>query len=100
MTFVQVLELLGYFLRVVGLIVFGLGAGWLTAKVFHGEGFGWQLQVAAFLGLLGAFALVGHWIPGGGAVGGFGLGAGAGLLFWGMVGSRPKGEEESPAKKK
>jgi hypothetical protein len=41
MTFVQVLELLGYFLRVVGLIVFGLGAGWLTAKVFHGEGFGW-----------------------------------------------------------
>lgn len=100
MTFVQVLELLGYLLRVVGMIVFGLGAGWLASKVFRGEEADWQLQVAVFLGLLGAFALVGHWVPGGGSVGGFGLGAGAGLLIWGLAGGRPKGEEESSPKRK
>lgn len=100
MTFVQVLELLGYVLRVVGMIVFGLGAGWLASKVFRGEGAGWQLQVAVFLGLLGAFALVGHWVPGGGSVGGFGLGAGAGLLVWGMASGRSKGDEDSLTKKR
>lgn len=98
MTLQQVLELLGYVLRVIGLIVFGLGAGWLTARVFRGESGGWQLQVAAFLGLLGTFALVGHWIAGGGAIGGFGLGAGAGLLIWGLMPSRSA--DDSSAKKK
>ncbi len=98
MTLQQVLELLGYLLRIVGLIVFGLGVGWLAARIFRGEGAGWQLQVAVFLGLLGTFALVGHWIAGGGAVGGFGLGAGAGLLIWGLMPTR--GADEGAARKK
>lgn len=100
MTFVQVLELLGYLLRVVGMIVFGLGAGWLASKIFRGEDAGWQLQVGVFLGLLGAFALIGHWVPGGGSVGGFGLGAGLGLLIWGMAGNRSKDDDELSARKK
>lgn len=89
MDFIDVLNLLGYLLRAVGALVFGLGAGWLTVQAFRWEGKSWQLAVAAFLGLLAAFVLVGRWVEGGGGtLGAFGLGAGAALLIWGLGSNR------------
>ena len=95
MDFIEVLGLLGYLLRVVGALVFGLGAGWLAVQAFQSEPQSWHLPTAAFLGLLAAFVLLGRWVENGGAtLGAFGLGAGAGLLIWGLAGSRSSDESQ------
>lgn len=82
----DVLDLIGYLLRALGSLVFGLGVGWLVVMVFKWEGKSWQLAVAAVLGLLAAFVLLGHYVAGGATIGAFGLGAGAALLAWGAMG--------------
>jgi hypothetical protein len=88
------LQVIGFVLRALGAIVFGLGAGWLVVHALKSEAHNWQLAIAAILGLLGTFALVGHWVEGGATLGGFGLGAGAGILLWGMGAGR-KSEDDS-----
>jgi len=94
MEFVDLLALIGFLLRILGSLVFGLGAGWLAVKLIQGGGAPWQLSIAVFLGLVGGFALLGHWVSGGGTLGAFGTGAGAALLFWGMMASRTSAEEK------
>ena len=85
------LNILGWLLRALGALVFGLGAGWLTLKAFKWEGGRWEVAVAAFLGLMASFVLVGHWVEGGATIGAYGLGAGLGLIIWGIAGG-PKGK--------
>jgi hypothetical protein len=92
----DVLEIMGFLLRPLGALVFGLAMGWLTLRVLAG----WQTTVAAFLGMLGTFALLGHWVDGGATLGAFGLGAGAGLLVWGVLPSRTGEESAARARKK
>ena len=99
MTIYDVLELVGFLLRALGSLVFGLGAGWLAVRVLKAEGTAWQLAIATFLGLVGAFALLGHWVAGGGTLGAFGLGAGAAVLLWGMMPSRAEESSESSKRK-
>lgn len=91
LTLFDVLELLGYLLRALGALVFGLGAGWLTLRAFKWQSDSWQFAIAGYLGLLAAFVLIGHWVAGGATLGAFGLGAGAALLLWGL-GSERNGE--------
>ena len=88
-----ILELIGYMLRFLGVLVFGVAAGWLAARIVKSDETGWQLLLGMFLGLLAAFVLLGHWVQGGGALGAFGLGAGGGLLIWGLLGKK-KDEED------
>jgi hypothetical protein len=93
-------SLLGFILRALGAIVFGLGAGWLVIHIFKSEDHGWQLAIATLLGLFGTFALVGHWVEGGATLGGFGLGAGAGILLWGLGTGRKADEDASSGTKR
>jgi hypothetical protein len=86
MSILEIMRVMGILLRVFGALVFGLGAGWLVLQVLKWQL--WQLATAAVLGLLGTFALLGHWTSGAGTLGAFGLGAGAGLLIWGMMEER------------
>jgi hypothetical protein len=90
----EVLDIIGYVLRFLGALVFGLGMGWLTIRIVKQEPLGWQLAVAIYLGLLAAFVLLGHWVEGGATLGAFGIGAGAGLLLWGLIQPRPKEKDE------
>jgi hypothetical protein len=82
MEFIDVMAILGYFLRLLGAGVFGVAAGWLVLQALKPETFHWGLAAAATVGLFLTFALLGHWVGGGGTMGAFGLGAGAAILIW------------------
>lgn len=90
----MLLELFGYLVRPLGVLVFGVAAGWLTVQALKRDVLGWQLPLAVLLGLLATFVLLGYWVEGGGTLGMFGLGAGAAILIWGLIGSRPPKKEE------
>jgi hypothetical protein len=93
MTIVQeVSGLLGLVAQFVGLLVFGFAAAWFTLHAYRFPERPWQLQAVIYFAFLGLAALLAHWATPGG-LGAFGLGAGAGLLFWGL--RKSKGEEES-----
>ncbi len=87
----DILDMAGAILRLIGLLVFGLGLGWFALDAYGKES--WQLQVAAFLGFV--FAAVGFakfLSPG--SLGMFALGAGGALLMWGMSKGKQKDDEE------
>lgn len=85
MDFIEVLAVLGYFMRLLGALLFGVAAGWLVLQAFKVEPFSWQLASAALLGLFLTFALVGYGVPGGGTLGSFGTGAGLAIIVWGIA---------------
>jgi Kef-type K+ transport system membrane component KefB len=93
MTYLDWFDIVGYVFRFLGALVFGLGMGWLTIRMVKQEALAWQQAVAMYLGLLGTFALLGHWVGGAATLGAFGLGAGLGLLIWGIPRPKPKVEE-------
>jgi len=90
----DILGALGYLIRPLGVLVFGLAAGWLTMHMLKTEVESWQIRLAVFLGLLAAFVFIGHWVSGGATLGMFGLGAGAGILFWGLMAGRKEESED------
>jgi hypothetical protein len=81
MEFIDVMAILGYFLRLLGALVFGVAAGWLVLQALKAESFGWP-QAAAIAALLLTFAVIAGWVDGGGTLGAFGLGAGGAILTW------------------
>ncbi len=79
------LELFGFLLRPIGALVFGAAMGWLAIRVLKADTPSWQALLGTVLGLLAAFALLGHWVGGGATLGAFGLGVGGGVLVWGLI---------------
>lgn len=88
LAFYDVMDFFAYLLRFLGALAFGVGAGWLVLHLVKGQHANWQLSAAAFLGLMATFLLIGNWVSGAATLGGFGLGAGGGLLAWGL-GAQP-----------
>jgi hypothetical protein len=82
-----ILGLLGSIFRPVGAVVFGLAAGWLVVQPFTSEAKWWQLEAVALLGFLGSLVTLSIY-SGAGTIGAYALGAGAGVLFFGMQASR------------
>jgi len=82
-SFYDFIAMLAAILRMLGMLVFGISAGWFTLYAFRQPERRWQLQIAVFLGF---FLLAGLTFRFGSAagVGSFSLGAGAALLFWGL----------------
>lgn len=87
----EILDLLGALIRLLGMTVFGLGAGWFMLEVFRKGQQAWQLQIAIFLGFCG-LAIAMAYFTTAGALGGFGIGVGAAMFVWGMP--KPKKEKE------
>ncbi|MBC8503431.1 MAG: hypothetical protein ISR58_05480 [Anaerolineales bacterium] len=93
MEFFDVIAFFGWVVRFVGLLVFGIAAGWFTLYAFNNDEGRWQMQIAVFLGIFLFTALLAYYSSAGG-LGGFALGLGGGLLYWGMRGG--KLPEEDP----
>jgi hypothetical protein len=87
----EILDLLGALIRLLGMTVFGLGAGWFMLEVFRKGLQAWQLQIAIFLGFCG-LAIAMAYFTTAGALGGFGIGVGVAMFVWGMP--KPKKEKE------
>jgi hypothetical protein len=77
-----IINLFGWALRFLGLIVFGLGAGWLTLDTLGKKDAAWQLKAVVVVGLMG-FAGAMLRFSNAGAIAGFVLGSGVALLLWG-----------------
>ncbi|OGO08604.1 MAG: hypothetical protein A3K46_07025 [Chloroflexi bacterium RBG_13_60_9] len=90
--FDQLAYLFGYIIRPLGGLILGALIGWLTAATFLDSEKEWQLKIAIFLGLLGAFICL-HIYSGPGTTGLFALGAGAAAIFLTI-------RQNQPAKKK
>ena len=87
----DILDMAGAFLRLIGLLVFGLGLGWFALDAYRKEN--WQLQVAVFLGFVFAAGGLAKFLSPG-ALGMFTLGAGSAMLTWGMSKGKKKDDEE------
>jgi hypothetical protein len=92
------LDLIGALLRLVGLVLLGLGAGWLTLEFLRKADQAWQLQIALFLGFV-ALAIAMARLLSPAALGGFGIGVGVAVLVWGLPKPKAKDQEDKPAKK-
>ncbi len=91
--FCDLIWFVGGVFQMLGLLVFGVAAAWFTLYAFRQPERRWQLQIAVFLGFLFFTALTLRFTSTGGA-GGFLLGAGGALLFWGLRGEGEAEEDE------
>jgi len=92
------LDLLGALLRMIGMLLLGMGAGWLTLEFLRKAQQAWQLQIAIFLGFVGLLIAMARFTSAA-ALGGFGIGIGIAIFIWGLPKAQPKAEAEKPAKK-
>jgi hypothetical protein len=77
------LTLVSYFVRFIGLLVFGVAIGWFTLYAYRELAQNWQLKIAVFLGFL-AFSAALVRFESAGAEGAYVLGTGAAMLIWGL----------------
>jgi hypothetical protein len=91
-----VANFLGEVLGLVGMLVFGAGAAWLLISVLRQGEKPWQLQ-AVLYGVFFALAavIVARAAPG--DFGAFSLGAGGGILYWGLMKAKKVEAPETPA---
>ena len=88
----EIIDLLAAILRLIGMVVLGLGIGWLAIDLLKKMQV-WQVQVAVFLGLAGLIIAI-VVFTGMGAQGAFAIGVGVAILLWGMPKKQKKDEEK------
>jgi len=79
----DILSILGALIRLLGMVMFGLGAGWFALEVLRKGQQVWQFQIAIFLGFCGLAVGLANFLSAG-ALGAFGIGVGAAMFVWGM----------------
>jgi len=87
------LDIIGALIRLIGMVLLGLGVGWLILEFLRKADQVWQLQIALFLGFVGLAIGMAHFLAPG-ALGGFGIGVGVAIFLWGL----PKKEKTDEQK--
>jgi hypothetical protein len=88
-TWQQLLYVVGTIIRPIGGLVLGVATGWIAATTFLDAEKEWQLKIAIFLGLLGAFVTL-NIFSGAGTVGLFAIGVGVSIIIFGLRSTQPK----------
>ena len=92
--FYEVLEIIGMLIQVLGLLLFGVAAGWFTLHVVSQPEKNWQLLSIVYSVSLVFVALMVKYLSRG-AEGAFLVGAAGAMIYWGLIKNR-----EKPPKKK
>ena len=92
--FYEIIEILGMVVQFLGLVLFGIAAGWFTIFLAKDADQPWQLKGIVYSVFLVFVALLGRSLTAG-AFGSLLLGAAGAMIFWGLFKDR-----EKPAKKK
>ena len=88
------IDIIGALIRLAGMVLLGLGVGWLVLEFLRKADQAWQLQIALFLGFVGLAVAMAHFLTPA-ALGGFGIGVGVAIFLWGL----PKKEKVEEDKK-
>jgi xanthine/uracil permease len=92
-TFYEVLEIVGMFVQVLGLVLFGIAAGWFTLHIIDQPEKNWQLQSIVYSVFLVFVALMVRHLTRG-AIGSFLVGAAGAMIYWGLIKKREKPEKK------
>ena len=92
-TFYEVLEIIGIFIQVLGLVLFGVATGWFTLHVIGQPEKNWQLQSIVYSVFLVFVALMVKHLTRG-AIGAFLVGAAGAMIYWGLIKNREKPEKK------
>lgn len=91
--FYQFIELLGLFVQILGLFLFGITAGWFTLYVIKQPEKSWQLQSIVYSVFMIFIALM-VWYLSPGGLGVFLLGSSGAMIYWGLIKGRTKTEKK------
>lgn len=91
-TWNQLLYVGGTIFRPLCTLILGAAIGWLSAAIFLDEDKEWQLQIAIFLGVLGAFITL-HIYSGAGTTAAFALGTGVSAIVYGLRKAQAKAKK-------
>jgi len=93
MDFYDVIAIIGVFVQIFGLVLFGVTSGWFTLYVINQPEKTWQLQGIVY-GVFFMFIslMVKYLTPG--AFGAYLTGAAGALVYWGLIKNREKPEKK------
>ena len=91
--FYDVVGVIGLFVQVLGLLLFGVTTGWFTLHIIKGPDKNWQMISIVFSVFLIFVALMVRFLTPG-AFGAFLLGTGGAMIFWGLIKDREKPEKK------
>ena len=87
--FYQGVEILGLFIQILGLVLFGVTAGWFTLYVINQPEKSWQLQSIVYSVFLVFIAFMVRYLNPG-ALGALLLGSSGAMIYWGLIKDRVK----------
>jgi len=91
--FYEVVGVIGLFVQVLGLILFGVTTGWFTLQVINQPEKNWQLQSIVYsIFLIFSALMVKYLTPG--AFGAYLAGAAGAMIFFGLMETREKPEKK------
>jgi xanthine/uracil permease len=92
-TFYEVLEIIGIVIQVLGMVLFGVAAGWFTLHVIGLPEKSWQLKSIVYSVFLVFVALMVKHLTRG-AEGALLVGTAGAMIYWGLIKNREKPEKK------
>ena len=92
-TFYDFVGIVGILVQILGLLLFGVTAGWFTLHLINQPEKNWQLQSIVFSVFLVFSAIMVKFLTPG-AFGTFLTGAAGALIYWGLIKTREKPEKK------
>jgi len=87
--FYQIIEIVGLIVQVLGLVLFGVTAGWFTLHIINQSDKSWQLQSIVYSVFLVFIGLMVRFLSPG-SLGSLLVGLSGAMIYWGLIKDRVK----------